>query len=157
MPNLFDQLYKTIDYEQGITPWDVVETAILQGCTPWYDPRFVKGCYELLFACFQNTAHWLKGQYYARVVIEQMPPGIDEDLLAVATALVHGQLPAVDSWNAGNPYASKWPAVTTEYCYPWNGMMLRWTIEEKANKRLSRRLKLKASGYQSPRRQMYFR
>lgn len=155
MPNLFDQLYATVDYEQGVSPWDVVEAAILQGCTPWYDPRFIKGFHELLFACFQSTAHWLKGQYYAQLVLERMPKGIDEDLLAVATALADGQLPEVDSWNMGNPYASSWPAPIGQYCYPWNGMMLRWALETNANKRLARRLKLKASGYQSPRRQMY--
>lgn len=155
MPNLFDQLYATVDYEQGVSPWDVVEAAILQGCTPWYDPRFIKGFHELLFACFQSTAHWLKGQYYAQLVLEGMPKGIDEDLLAVATALADGQLPQVESWNMGNPYASSWPAPIGQYCYPWNGMMLRWALEANANKRLARRLKLKASGYQSPRRQMY--
>ena len=155
MANLFDTLYQTIDYEQGVTPWDVVETAIAHGCTPWYDPRFVKGFYELLFACFQNTAHWIKGQYYAELVIEEMPQDIDQDLFAVATALATGHLPDVDSWNAGNPYASSWPAATAQYCAPWNGKMLRWAIETKANKRLARRLKLKASGYHSPRRKMY--
>ena len=157
MPNLFDQLYATIDYERGVTTWSIVEAAISQDCLPWYDPRFVKGFYELLFDCFQDTAHWLKGQYYARLVIEQMPEGIDEDLLAVATALANGRLPAVESWNAGNPYVSLWPASVEQYCYPWNGKMLRWAIETKANKRLTRRLKLRASGYESPRRQMYLR
>lgn len=155
MPDLFDRLYTTIDYEQAITPWDVVETAISHGCTPWYDPRFIKGFHELLFACFQNTAHWLKGQYYAQLVLQEMPQGIDADLLAVATALADGWLPEVESWNMGNPYASSWPAPVGQYCYPWNGKMLRWALEIKANKRLARRLKLKASGYQSPRRQMY--
>ena len=155
MANLFDQLYKTVDFERGITPWHVTKVAISHSCTPWYDPRFIEGCYELLFACFQNTAYWLKGQYYARLVLEKMPTGIDDDLLAVVTALVEGRVPNVESWNAGNPYASSWPAATVQYCYPWNGKMLRWAIEEKANKRLARRLKLKASGYQSPRRQMY--
>lgn len=159
MPNLFDRLYTTIDYEQAITPWDIVEQVIAQDCTPWYDPdpRFIKGLHELLFACFQNTAHWLKGQYYAQLVLEKLPQGIDADLLAVATALADGRSPEVESWNMGNPYASTWPAPVEQYCYPWNGKMLRWALEIKANKRLARRLNLKASGYQSPRRQMYLR
>lgn len=155
MADLFDQLYTTIDYRHGISPWDIAESAIEQGATPWYDPRFVKAFHELLFACFQDTAYWLKGKTYTQLILDQMPAGIDDDLITIARALQDGRLPEVDSWNAGNPFACPWPAPITRYCYPWNGHMLQWALAEKANRRLARRLKLKASGYQSPRRQIY--
>lgn len=155
MANRFEQLYQMIDYEQGITPWEVVEQAIQQDCTPWSDPRFIKGYYELLFACFQNTAHWLKGQYYAQLVLSQMPRGIDDDLMNTAQALNTGQLPQGDAWNVGNPFACLWPAPVSQYCYPWDGPMFCWTMAQKAHQRLARRLQLKASGYQSPRRGIY--
>ncbi|NEQ33294.1 MAG: hypothetical protein F6K04_20220 [Leptolyngbya sp. SIO4C5] len=155
MSNLFERLYSSIDYEKGITPWDIVAASVEGNCLPWYDPRFIKGYYELLFFCFLDTAGWLKGQHYAKRVIEDMPTGIDDDLKTIATALCAGQLPQVNSWNAGNPFTCSWPAPITHYCYPWDGKMWLWAISHKAHRQLARRLKVKASGYQSPRRAIY--
>ena len=155
MSNLYNSLHQTIDWEQGVTPWDVVALAIEHGHTPWYDPRFIQGYHQLLFDCFQLTSHWIKGRYYAKLALENMPHGIDDDLLAIAATLAAGRLPETQSWNAGNPYACSWPAPLSQYSSPWNGLMVRWTIEDKVNKHLARRLKLKSSGYKSPRRDMY--
>ena len=155
MSSLYNSLYHTIDWENGVTPWDVVALAIEHGHTPWYDPRFIQGYHQLLFDCFQLTTHWIKGLYYAQFVLEHMPQGIDDDLRTIAAALAAGRLPQTDTWNAGNPYTCSWPAPLAQYTSPWNGLMVRWTMVDNTHKRLARRLKLKTSGYQSPRRDMY--
>lgn len=152
---LFDELYATVDYAKGICPWDAVKASIEQSCLPWYDPRFIKGYHELLYGCFLNTVTWLKGQYYAELVLSHMPPGIDDELLQIAQSLNEGKLPESGAWVDGNPYMCSWPAVIGQYVYPWNGCMVRWAIAHKEQRRLLRRLKVKASGYRSPRRNIY--
>ncbi|MEO0377000.1 MAG: hypothetical protein AAF329_20775 [Cyanobacteria bacterium P01_A01_bin.17] len=155
MGNAFDRLYPTINYETGITPWSIVAESIEQGCLPWSDPRFIQNYYHLLCNTFRHTSRWLKGQYYAQLVLDQMPPDIDDDLRAIAAAVVQGRIPESESWNGGNPYLCTWPATHLDYCYPWNGLMFRWALGHIANKRMLRRLKHKVSGYKSPRRNQY--
>lgn len=153
---LFERLYAKVDYDKGICPWEIVKIAVEQDCFPWYDPRFIKGYYDLLADCFLNTATWIKGQYYARLVISRMPRGIDDDLIEIAEALSQGELPKSETWNIGNPYVCHWPAPTPQYCRPWNGHMLLWSLAYREYRRLERREKFKATGYRSPRRNMYY-
>lgn len=153
---LFDRLHETVDYAKGICPWDAVEAAIQGDCLPWYDPRFIKGYHQLLFGCFLKTSGWIKGKYYAQLVISEMPAGIDDDLIQKAQALIEGRLPESETWNAGNPYVCTWPAAVGQYYHPWNGVMFRWALAHKQQQCLAGRLRIKASGYRSPRRNIYY-
>ena len=154
--HLFDQLYSQIDYAKGICPWDVVEQAIAQGCFVWSDPRFVKGYYDLLAGCFRNISGWLKGQYYAQLVLSHMPEGIDDDLIEISQALIEGRFPDNKAWNFSQPYFSYWPAGTLQYCRPsWNGQMFLWSLAYGEYRRKEERRKFKESGYRSPRRNIY--
>ena len=84
-----------------------------------------------------------------------MPDGVDNDLIEIAQSLSRGEVPEKGAWSNGNPYVCSWPAVIGEYIYPWNGRMVRWVIAYEEQQRLVRRLKVKVSGYRSPRRNMY--